>query len=78
MIPPYDETIRLIEKNLPGWMWLLRNDPDGDKGKYFFHLNVGFDGRRSFDYTFPVWAETPNQAAFEAYCAACAVVGIPN
>lgn len=64
------ELIEKIDKDMPGWCWLVRSD---EKRGYFAHIhrNTNFDDD---DYvegvtSFPVWAETAERAlnkSFEA------------
>ncbi len=70
MIPALDEIIEMIERDLPGWSWLLRNITSnerdtlrGDKGKYFAHVSLG----DNHDPSCKVIDEYANGALFTAY-----------
>lgn len=69
MTPNYHETIGMIEQDLPEWTWLARNNHDG-RGKYFFHLNFGYDPTNAgnpFIHSFHCFGDNLSAMAFEAY-----------
>lgn len=66
MIPPYEETIRLIESHFPEWTWLMRNNHT-PQGKYFFHLYKDMDQVHE-GKSFKCYTDSPDAAAFRVYC----------
>lgn len=87
MIPDFSETIRRIEADLSGYGWLLRSDIAGPyalaAGRVRYLCNITprawydengvVSGERIARHaSYAVWADTPEQAAFEAYNAAVA------
>lgn len=79
MIPDITETAAMIERDLPGWDWLIRTinpnsprDTMRGQGRYYAHVfKIGEFDQRSF--SFGVAGERPAVALFEAYCKAMSV-----
>lgn len=68
MIPSYEETIRMIEKQFPEMEWLLRSN-SSFRGKYFFHLHgQEFDAEaHAYKTSFKAWGATKEEVVWAAY-----------
>ncbi len=72
MIPQYQETIAMIERDFPEMGWLLRNNHD-KRGKYFFHLHGQEFREGKYQPSFTAWGSSPDSVAWQAYSDAKAV-----
>lgn len=72
MIPDIGEIIAQIEKELPGFGWLVTNrtDETDSERRYFGHVFLWNPAFKQFVMSFKVYAPSPARALFEAFCAA--------
>lgn len=71
MIPDIHETIAALERDLPGWGWLLRNiedhPGDGVRGKGAYYANVSLRTESGRDHHFRHCDTSYGAALYGAY-----------